>query len=144
MPNTLRAAAAALIRERAPAILPSVIALATAGDARTTETFDLERRLTGYLERRTPLWLQALEADDTERPVAIRRLLRTDREAGEEMPPVVVLGTVAIGYRVIEGEIRAHASSYGHSADGLWAEVDLLRRNVLDVRRELEDGGRVA
>jgi hypothetical protein len=78
------------------------------------------------------------------RPGAIRRLLQTDTEAGEHIPPVVVLGTVALGYRVMEREIRTRAADYGHSADELWAEVDHLRRTVLEMRREAADGGRVA
>jgi len=51
---------------------------------------------------------------------------------------------VAIGYRVIETEVRAKADAYGYSPDALWAEVDLLRRTVADVRRESSGGGRVA
>lgn len=125
-------------------ILPRVVAEAAAGDASEGEALDLQRRLTAYLERRIPPWLDALEAGSSDRPDAIRRLLRTDVEAGEEIPPVVLLGTVAIGYRFMEGEIRVHAGAYGHSAEELWAEVDLLRRTVLEMRRDLSDGGRVA
>src|SRR2546423_10994911 len=138
-----RTAGAALIRARAPAIVPRVIAEATAGDRKATD-IELERRLTAYLERRIPLWVQALEADDEERAAAIRRLLRTDAEAGENIPPVVLLGTVAIGYRLIESEIRIRASDFGFSAEALWAEMDLLRRTVGEMRRRLGDGESVA
>jgi hypothetical protein len=144
MATTPRSAAAALIRDRAPAILPRVIAEAASGDASERDALDLQRRLAAYLERRIPPWLDALEADNSERPDAIRRLVRTDAEAGEHIPPVVLLGTVAIGYRFIEGEIRVHAGAYGHSAEELWTEVDLLRRAVLEMRRDVPDGGRVA
>ena len=106
MSATPRAAAAALIRAHASAIVPRVVAEATAGDRKATD-IELERRLTAFLERRIPLWVQALEADDRERVIAIRRLLRTDADAGEQIPPVVLLGTVAIGYRLIESEMRA-------------------------------------
>ena len=144
MGRTPRAAAAALIRERAPVILPRVVADAAAGDASEKDTVVLQRRLTTFLERRIPLWVEALEAGDSERRDAIRRLLRTDEAAGEHIPPVVLLGTVAIGYRVIEAEIRVKADPSGYSADELWAEVDLLRRTVLEIRRETSEGGRVA
>lgn len=144
MRKEARAAAAGLIRESTPAILPRVVAEAAAGDSSETYALDLQRRLTAYLERRIPPWIQALEANDSERPEAIRRLLQTDTEAGEQIPPVVILGTVAIGYRVMEREIRTRAGDYGHSADELWAEVDQLRRSVLEMRREAADGGRVA
>jgi len=93
-----------------------------------------------YLERRIPLWVQALEADEAERAAAIKRLLRADAEAGESIPPVVLLGTVAIGYRLIESEVRARASAYGFNAEALWAEMDLLRRTVGEMRRRLADG----
>src|SRR5438445_596578 len=83
MSSTPRAAAAALVRKRASAILPRVISDATSGDRQRTDAVELERRLTAYLERRIPLWVQALEADDAERAKAIQRLLRTDAEAGE-------------------------------------------------------------
>lgn len=142
--GTSRAAAAALIRHRAPAILPRVVVDAALGGASELDTLELQRRLTAYLERRIPPWLEALEADDRDRPDAIRRLLRGDAAAGEHIPPVVLLGTVAIGYRVIEGEIRQRADAYGSSAEELWAEVDLLRRTVAEMRRELSDGGQVA
>jgi hypothetical protein len=139
-----RIAAAALVRQRAPAILPQVIADATSGNRPGPESADLERRLTAYLERRIPLWVQALEADDTERSVAIQRLLRNDAEAGENIPPVVLLGTVAIGYRLIESEIRTRAPDYGYTAEALWVEMDLLRRTVGEMRRRLADGESVA
>jgi hypothetical protein len=144
MGSTPRAAAAALVRQHASSIVPRVVADATAGDRQTSESIELERRLTAYLERRIPLWVQALEADDKERAAAIRRLLRTDAEAGENIPPVVLLGTVAIGYRLIESEIRIHASDFGFSAEALWAEMDLLRRTVGEMRRRLADGESVA
>jgi len=144
MSSTPRAAAAALVRARAAAMVPRVVAEATAGDRKTNDSIELERRLTAYLERRIPLWVQALEADDQERAAAIRRLLRTDAEAGENIPPVVLLGTVAIGYRLIESEIRTRASDFGFSAEALWAEMDLLRRTVGEMRRRLTDGESVA
>lgn len=143
MGRTPRAAAAALIRERTPAILPRVVADAAAGDASERDTLDLQRRLTAFLERRIPPWVEALEAVDSDRRDTIRRLLETDATAGD-IPPVVLLGTVAIGYRVIEAEIRSQADAYEYSADELWAEVDLLRRTVLDARRDISGGGRVA
>jgi hypothetical protein len=142
--GTPRAAAAALIRDRAPAILPRVVADAALGDASELDTLDLQRRLTAYLERRIPPWVAALEADERDRPDAIRRLLRGDAAAGEHIPPVVLLGTVAIGYRVIEGEIGERAQAYGYSAEELWTEVHLLRRSVAEMRRELSEGGQVA
>src|SRR5207237_8417955 len=93
-------------------------------DPERVDIVALERRLTAYLERRIPLWVQALEADDAERAAAIKRLLRADAEAGEIIPPVILLGTVAIGYRLIESEIRTRASAYGFTAEVLWAEMD--------------------
>ena len=144
MGRTPRAAAAALIRECAPVILPRVVADAAAGDASERDTLDLQRRLTAFLERRIPPWVEALEADNGQRRDAIGRLLQTDAAAAEHIPPVVLLGTVAIGYRVIEVEIRARADAYGYSPEELWAEVDLLRRTVADMRRGASDGGRVA
>ena len=135
---------AALIRERVPVILPRVVATAAGGDASPNEIVDLERRLTIFLERRIPPWIEALEAESPVRTEAIQKLLRIDAEAGEQIPPVVLIGTVAIGYRVIEAEVRARAQDHGHSADELWAEVDLLRRTVLEVRRDFSDDGRVA
>jgi len=138
MRSTPRAAAAALIRAHASAIVPRVVAEATAGDRKATD-IELERRLTAFLERRIPLWVQALEADDREREIAIRRLLRTDADAGEQIPPVVLLGTVAIGYRLIESEIRSRAAEYGFSHEALWAEMDLLRRSVGEMRRRSAD-----
>jgi hypothetical protein len=144
MGRTPRAAAAALIRERAPVILPRVVADAAAGATPESYTRDLQQRLSEFLERRIPPWVDALEASDAERPDAVRRLIETDTVAGEQIPPVVLLGTVAIGYRVIESEIHATAHAYGYSADELWAEVDLLRRTVIEMRRNLADGGRVA
>ena len=138
MRSTPRAAAAALIRAHASAIVPRVVAEATAGDRKATD-IELERRLTAFLERRIPLWVQALEADDRERVIAIRRLLRTDADAGEQIPPVVLLGTVAIGYRLIESEIRSRAAEYGFSHEALWAEMDLLRRSVGEMRRRSAD-----
>jgi hypothetical protein len=144
MGRTARAAAAALLRDSAPAILPRVVADAAAGDASERETLDLQRRLTAFLERRIPPWVDALEAESSQRRDAIGRLLQTDAAAAEHIPPVVLLGTVAIGYRVIEAEVRAKADSYGYSPEVLWAEIDLLRRTVVDMRRESSDGGRVA
>jgi hypothetical protein len=144
MGRTPRAAAAALIRERAPVILPRTVADAAAGDASERDTLELQRRLTAFLDRRIPPWVEALEADNTQRRAAIARLLEMDAAAAEHIPPVVLLGTVAIGYRVIEAEIRAKADGYGYSSDELWAEVDLLRRTVHDMRRGVSDGGRVA
>jgi hypothetical protein len=144
MRSSPRVAAAALVRERASAILPLVIAEATSGNRTGQESADLQRRLTAYLERRIPLWVQALEADDAERAPAIHRLLRNDAEAGENIPPVVLLGTVAIGYRLIESEIRTRAPDYGYTAEALWAEMDLLRRSVGETRRRLADGEGVA
>jgi len=138
MSATPRAATAALIRARAAAIVPRVVAEATASEGKATDA-ELERRLTAFLERRIPLWVQALEADDGERPTAIRRLLRTDADAGEQIPPVVLLGTVAIGYRLIESEIRSRAAEYGFSHEALWAEMDLLRRSVGEMRRRFAD-----
>jgi hypothetical protein len=139
MSSTPRVAAAALVRARATAIVPRVVADATAGDKKTSGSVQLERRLTAYLERRIPLWVQALEADDRERATAIRSLLRADADAGEQIPPVVLLGTVAIGYRLIESEIRARAADYGYSHEALWAEMDLLRRTVGEMRRRFTD-----
>ena len=144
MRSSPRAAAAALVRQRVSAILPLVIAEATSGNRTGQESAELQRRLTAYLERRTPLWVQALEADDAERAPAIHRLLRSDAEAGENMPPVVLLGTVAIGYRFIESEMRTRAPDYGYTAEALWAEMDLLRRTVGETRRRLADGEGVA
>jgi hypothetical protein len=139
MSGTPRLAAAALVRARAGVLVPQVVAEATAGDRKTSDSIELERRLTAYLERRIPLWVQALESDDRERATAIRRLLRADADAGEQIPPVVLLGTVAIGYRLIESEIRARAAEYGFSHEALWAEMDLLRRTVSETRRRLAD-----
>jgi hypothetical protein len=141
MSATPRAAAAALIRAHAATIVPQVIAEATAGDRKAIE---LERRLTEFLERRIPMWVQALEADDGERVTAIRRLLRTDADAGEQIPPVVLLGTVAIGYRLIESEMRTRATEYGFPHQALWAEMDLLRRTVSEMRRRSADGAGAA
>ena len=139
-----RAAAAAFIRERVPAILPRVMAEAVAGDASSVDPARTRRLLTEYLERRIPLWLVALAANDEQREEAIARLLRMDEEAGIDVPPVVVLGTVAIGYRVIEQELREHAAGHGHSADELWGEVDTLRCRVIARRRSISDRGEVA
>jgi hypothetical protein len=139
-----RAAAAALIRERVPAILPRVVAEAIAGDASSVDPAKTRRLLSEYLERRIPHWLVALAANDEQRGETIRRLLRIDEEAGVDVPPVVVLGTVAIGYRVMEQELREHAADYGHSADELWGEVDALRRQVIAKRRSSADRGEVA
>lgn len=144
MGRTPRTAAAALLRERAPVILPRVVADAAANDTSERDILDLQRRLTAFLDRRIPPWVDALAAENGERRDAIDRLLQTDAAAGEHIPPVVLLGTVAIGYRVIEAEIRVNADASGFSADELWAEVDLLRRTVLDMRRDLSGGGRVA
>jgi hypothetical protein len=139
-----RAAAAAFIRERASAIMPRVIAEAIVGDASSVDPARTRRLLTEYLERRIPLWLVALAANDEQRDEAIARLLRVDEEAGIDVPPVVVLGTVAIGYHVMEQELRAHAADYGYSADELWGEVDTLRRRVIARRRSISDRGEVA
>ncbi|MDQ2912084.1 MAG: hypothetical protein M3T56_02395 [Chloroflexota bacterium] len=144
MARTARAAAAALIRERAPDVLPRLVADATAGDTSEGLALDLQRRLTTFLERRIPPWVGALDADNSERRDAIRQLIQTDAVAGEHTPPVVLLGTVAIGYRVIESEVRLKADAYGYSPDELWAEIDLLRRTVLEMRRDLSGGGLVA
>jgi hypothetical protein len=144
MRSSSRVAAAALVRQRASAILPQVIADATSGALKRSDSLELERRLTAYLERRIPLWVQALEADDAERGPAIQRLLRNDAEAGELIPPVILLGTVAIGYRLIESEIRTRAPDFGYSAEALWAEMDLLRRIVGEMRRRQSDGESVA
>ena len=88
MGRTPREAAAALIRERAPAILPRVVADAAAGDASERDTLDLQRRLTTFLERRIPPWVEALEADHSQRLDAIGRLLQTDAEAAEHISEV--------------------------------------------------------
>ncbi len=143
MSTNPRVAVAALVRQRASAIIPRVISDATS-DRNRSDSLELQRRLTAYLERRLPLWVQALEADDTERPLAIKRLLRSDAESAENIPPVVLLGTIAIGYRLIESEIRQHAPGYGFSAEVLWAEMDLLRRTVGEMRRRLGEGESVA
>jgi hypothetical protein len=139
MSSTPRVAAAALVRARAATIVPRVVAEATAGDQKTSSSVELERRLTAYLERRIPLWVQALEANDRERATAIRRLLHEDADAGEQIAPVVLLGTVAIGYRLIESEIRGRAAEYGFSPEALWSEMDLLRRTVGEMRRRSAD-----
>ncbi|HTD63617.1 MAG TPA: hypothetical protein VK732_02650 [Verrucomicrobiae bacterium] len=131
------------MRRRASVIVPRVTSDATS-DRQPSDRLELQRRLTAYLERRLPLWVQALEADDVERPAAIMRLLRGDAEAGEDIPPVVLLGTIAIGYRLIESEIRERASEYGFSAQALWAEMDLLRRMVGEMRRQQGDDESVA
>lgn len=145
MERTPRAAAAALLRERAPVILPQVVAEATAGGTSEQDALDLQQRLTAFLERRIPPWVAALGADDTERREAIGRLIDIDEDvaASDRIPPVVLLGTVAIGYRVLEAEIR-QADSDVFSAEEIWAEVDLLRRTVGAMRRELSGDGRVA
>ena len=143
MSTTPRAAAAALIRACAATIVPQVVAEATAGDRKAADV-QLERRLTAFLERRIPMWVQALEADDQERATAIRRLLRTDADAGEQIPPVVLLGTVAIGYRLIETEMRTRSAEYGFPHEALWAEMDLLRRTVREMRRRSVDGAGAA
>lgn len=141
MGRTPRAAAAALVRERTPVILPRVVADAAPGDASAGDTLELRRRLTAFLERRIPPWIDALEAEGGQRRELILGLLQIDQLAGEHIPPVVLLGTVAIGYRVIESEIRSRPEGYDYSADELWAEVDLLRRTVVETRREVADGG---
>jgi len=143
MSSNPRVAVAALVRRRASVIVPRVTSDATS-DRQPSDRLELQRRLTAYLERRLPLWVQALEADDVERPAAIMRLLRGDAEAGEDIPPVVLLGTIAIGYRLIESEIRERASEYGFSAPALWAEMDLLRRMVGEMRRQQGDDESVA
>jgi hypothetical protein len=139
-----RTAAAAFIRERVPVILPRVVAEAVAGDASSVDPAKTRRLLTEYLERRIPLWLVALAANDDQRDEAIARLLRMDDEAGTDVPPVVVLGTVAIGYRVMEQELREHGARHGYSADELWGEVDALRRRVVAKRQSRTDRGEVA
>ena len=121
-----------------------MIAEAIAGDASSVDPARTQRLLTEYLERRIPSWLVALAASDEQRDQAITRLLRIDEEAGVDVPPVVVLGTIAIGYRVTEQDLREHASEYGHSADDLWAEVDALRRLVAARRQSMADRGEVA
>jgi hypothetical protein len=143
MGRTARAAAAGLLRERAPSILPLVVAEATAGGTSERDTLDLQERLTAFLERRIPRWVEALGAEDGERHDAIGRLIDSDTVAGDRIPPVVLLGTVAIGYRLIEAEIRK-ADAAGFTADELCAEVDLFRRTVSKVRRDASGGGRVA
>ena len=77
MSSNPRVAVAALVRQRASVIVPRVISDATA-DRQRSDSLELQRRLTAYLERRLPLWVQALEADDMERPAAVMRLLRGD------------------------------------------------------------------
>ena len=134
-------AAAAAIRERIPVILPRVVADACAGDASEAATLDLQKRLTVFLERRIPTWLEALEAEDGHRRDLALRLLQIDRVAGEQIPPVVLLGTIAIGFRVMEAAIRSEPLAYDYPVDDLCAEVDLLRRTVLDMRRDIADGG---
>src|SRR5207247_9204786 len=104
-----RAAAAAFIRERTSAIMPRVIAEAIAGDASSVDPARTRRLLTEYLERRVPSWLQALATSDEQREHAITRLLRIDQEARVDAPPVVVLGTVALGYPVIGRDLPARA-----------------------------------
>ena len=143
MSTNPRVAVAALVRQRASTLIPRVISDATS-DRNRSDSLELQRRLTAYLERRLPLWVQALEADDTDRPLAIKRLLRSDAESAENIPPVVLLGTIAIGYRLIESEIRQQAPGYGFSAEALWAEMDLLRRTVGEMRRRLGEGESVA
>jgi hypothetical protein len=145
MGRTPRAAAAALLRERAPVIMPRVVAEATAAGTSERDTLDLQQRLTAFLERRVPAWVEALGVDDSARRDAIGRLLDIDNDvaASDRIPPVVLLGTVAIGYRVIQAEIRK-ADGSEFSADEICAEVDRFRRAVADMRRELSGGGRVA
>src|SRR5438477_540103 len=75
MSSNPRVAVAALVRRRASVIVPRVTSDATS-DRQPSDRLELQRRLTAYLERRLPLWVQALEADDVERPAAIMRLLR--------------------------------------------------------------------
>jgi hypothetical protein len=128
-----------LLSERASEILPRIVAEATAGGNAERDALDLPRRLTSFLERRIPPWVEALGAEDGERRGAIGRLLDTDAVAGERIPPVVLLGTVAIGYRVIHAEIRK-ADGSEFSADEIWAEVDRFRKAVVDMRRELSGG----
>jgi hypothetical protein len=129
-----RLVAADIIRERAPEILPRVVAAAVAGDASSSDAAGTKRLLTEYLEARMPPWLGALAAADEHRDEAIDRLIRIDERAGAKVPPVVLLGTIAIGYRVIEDELRARAPAYGCSADELAAEVDAFRRRVIATR----------
>ena len=52
---------------------------------------------------------------------------------------MVLLGTVAIGYRLIESVMRARAGEYGFPHEALWAEMDLLRRSVGEMRRRSAD-----
>jgi hypothetical protein len=144
MEGTARRAAAEFIKGRAPALLPRVVAEAVAGDASSVDRNETERRLSVYLERRIPPWLAALSATDDRREEAIARLLRMDEEAGAEIPPVVVLGTIAIGHRVIEAELRASPAIDGYTAEDLWAEVDALRRRMVAARQRAVDQGEVA
>lgn len=139
-----RAVAAEIIRERASDILPKVVAEAAAGDASSADQAGTRRRLAAYLEARIPPWLVALAAPDEHRQEAIARLLEIDREAGGGIPPVVLLGTIAIGYRVIEDELRSRAADYGLTPDELWAEVDGFRRTVIATRLQSSDQGEVA
>jgi hypothetical protein len=67
-----------------------------------------------------------------------------DEEAGTDIPPIVLVGTIAIGYRVMEAELREGAAAHGYSPEELWAEVDALRRSVLKARQRLIDRGEVA
>jgi hypothetical protein len=144
MERRARLAAADIIRECASEILPRVVAEAVAEDASSADHTAMKRRLSEYLEARMPPWLEALAATDDERDKAIERLIRIDERAGGSIPPVVLLGTIAIGYRVMEQELRARASAHGHSADELWTEVDAFRRRVIATRLGTADQGEVA
>jgi hypothetical protein len=139
-----RPVAADIIRERAPEILPRVVAEAIAGDASSADAAGTKRRLTEYLEARMPPWLSALASRDEDRDEAIDSLIRIDERAGANVPPVVLLGTIAICYRVIEEEVRERAAAHGYSADELWAEVDAFRRRVIATRLGSSDRGEVA
>lgn len=139
-----RAVAAEIIRQRASEILPKVVAEAVAGDASSPDPSGARRRLAAYLDARIPPWLVALAAPDEHRDEAIASLLEIDREAGGNIPPVVLLGTIAIGYRVMEEELRARAADYGLTPDELWAEVDAFRRRVIAMRLEGANEGEVA
>ena len=72
----------------------------------------------------------------------MKTILAVDDSA--TMREMVAFVLESAGYRVIEAEIRAKADIYGYSPDEIWAEVDLLRRTVLEIRRGASDGGRVA
>jgi hypothetical protein len=121
-----------------------VVAEAVAGDAPIADATTMSRRLTDFLQSRIPPWLEALAAPDEDRDEAIDRLIQIDERAGGSVPPVVLLGTIALGYRAMEQELRARAAAHGHSADELWAEVDAFRRRVIATRLGSAEEGEVA